>query len=381
MFDTIVQFIRQYYNKPEGFIPLHEPRFIGNEKKYVLDAIDSTFVSSVGKYVDRFEEMIREYTGARYAIATTNGSSALHMSLILSGVNRGDLVITQPFTFIATCNAISYVGAEPLFIDIDTSTLGLSPLKLQEFLNEHAFVKNGECIHRLTGKKITACVPMHTFGHPAEIDTLAGICNSFGISLIEDAAESLGSTYKNQQTGTFGLFGTYSFNGNKTITCGGGGMIVTNNERLGKLAKHLTTQAKVSHPWEFVHDQIGYNYRLPNLNAAMACAQMEQLDKFVGIKRNLADSYRKLCIDSDIKFVDEPAQSRSNFWLNSILLKDKEERDRFLKFTNDQNVMTRPAWTLMNKLVMFKNCMSGDLSNAMDIEARLVNIPSSVKVQ
>ncbi len=380
MFENIVQFIRQHFNKPEGFIPLHEPQFIGNEKLYVADAIDSTYVSSVGKYVDRFEEMIRDYTGARYAIATTNGSSALHMSLILAGVKRDELVITQPLTFIATCNAISYIGAEPLFIDVDIHTLGLSPAKLKEFLDEEAIIINDECIHKGTGRRIAACIPMHTFGHPVEIDTIADICNGYGIALIEDAAESLGSTYKKQQTGTFGLLGTYSFNGNKTITCGGGGMIVTNDERLGKLAKHLTTQAKVPHSWEFVHDHIGYNYRLPNLNAALACAQMELLDRFISDKRNLASNYKQFFKATAIKFVDEPIHAVSNFWLNSILFQDKDERDSFLKFANDQHVMTRPAWTLMNKLPMFSHCLTGDLSTSSYLEDRLVNIPSSVKV-
>jgi perosamine synthetase len=380
MFDKIVDFIRQYYDQPEGFIPLHEPRFIGNERAYVLDAIDSTFVSSVGKYVDRFEEMIKNYTGAQYAIATTNGTTALHMSLLLAGVKSNELVITQPLTFISTCNAISYLAAQPLFVDIDSHTLGLSPSRLDHFLKEKTFLKGKECFHRESGKRIAACVPMHTFGHPAEIDSLMEVCARYKIPLIEDAAESLGSTFKKQHTGTFGLLGVYSFNGNKTITCGGGGMIVTNNEKLGKLAKHLTTQAKVPHPWKFVHDSIGYNYRLPNLNAALACAQMEQLDSFVSKKRELAETYRKFFTNTAITFVTEPDNTSANFWLNAILLSNKNERDAFLAFTNDRKIMTRPAWDLMPNLEMFKNCITEDITNARYVEERLVNIPSSVKI-
>ncbi len=380
MFEEVVTFIRNYYNTPEGFISLHEPRFIGNDREYVLDAIDSTFVSSVGKYVDRFEEMIREYTGAKYAIATVNGTAALHMSLLLAGVKRNEIVITQPLSFIATCNAISYIGAEPLFVDVDMDTLGLSADKLELFLKEKTELKNGSCYHKLTGKRIAACVPMHTFGHPVEIDKISELCNRYKIVLVEDAAESIGSSYKGKHTGTFGLLGAFSFNGNKTITCGGGGVIITNDEKLGKLAKHLTTQAKVPHKWEFVHDHIGYNYRLPNLNAALACAQMEKLEEFIAIKRDLAYQYQNLFEGSEIKFMVEPINTFSNYWLNAIILKNKEERDAFLAFTNDKKVMTRPVWALMNKLEMFKNCICEDISNAVFIEERLVNLPSSVRI-
>jgi aminotransferase in exopolysaccharide biosynthesis len=319
MFNKSIDFIRNYYDIPEGFIPLHEPKFSGNEKLYVNDAIDSTYVSSVGKYVDRFEEMVRDYSGAKYAIATVNGTAALHMSLLLAGVKQNELVITQPLTFVATCNSINYIGAESLFIDVDMNTMGLSASKLEKFLTEKTEVKNESCYHKQTGKRIAACVPMHTFGHPAEIDKIADLCSRFNIVLVEDAAESLGSRYKGQQTGTFGLLGAFSFNGNKTITCGGGGMIVTNNKEIGKLAKHLTTQAKLPHRWEFVHDYIGYNYRLPNLNAALACAQMEKLDEFIFSKRNLSFHYEKLFAGSKIKFMKEPEHSSSNYWLNCIL--------------------------------------------------------------
>jgi len=376
-FDQILEFIRRYYNNPDGFISLHEPRFVGNEKTYVLDAIDSTFVSSVGKYVDRFEQMMCDYTGASYAIATVNGTAALHMSLILAGVRENDIVITQPLTFIATCNALTYLNAEPLFIDIDKDTLGLSPSKLSEFLEEATIIRNGECFHKDSGRRISACVPMHTFGHPANLDELLMVCQRHHIPLVEDAAESIGSTYKGKHTGTYGLVGAFSFNGNKTITSGGGGMIIVNDQKLAKLAKHLTTQAKVPHAWNFVHDQIGYNYRLPNLNAALACAQMELLDKFIHSKRHLAKSYRDFFLDSEIKYMDEPQDSYSNFWLNAVLFRDSFERDEFLKFSNERKIMTRPAWTLMNKLAMFRHCITGNLDNAIDIESRLVNLPSS----
>ena len=379
MFKKSIDFIRNYYDIPEGFIPLHEPKFSGNEKLYVNDAIDSTYVSSVGKYVDRFEEMIRDYSGAKYAIATVNGTAALHMSLLLAGVKKNELVITQPLTFISTCNCVNYIGAESLFIDVDMHTMGLSASKLEKFLTEKTDVKNESCYHKQTGKRIAACVPMHTFGHPVEIDKIADLCSRFNIALVEDAAESLGSRYKGQQTGTFGLLGAFSFNGNKTITCGGGGMIVTNNKEIGKLAKHLTTQAKLPHRWEFVHDYIGYNYRLPNLNAALACAQMEKLDEFISSKRNLSFHYEKLFAGSKIKFMKEPEYSSSNYWINCILLQDRHERDSFLNFTNENGIMTRPAWTLMNKLDMFKNYICENIENAIELENRLVNLPSSSK--
>jgi perosamine synthetase len=382
MFKETAEFIRKIFKEEEGFIALHEPRFAGNEKKYLNDCIDSTFVSSVGKYVGRFEEMIRDYTGAKAAIACTNGTLGLHIALKMAGVRPGELVITQPLTFIATCNAISYLNAEPLFIDVDKKTLGLSPQKLEEFLNTDVFLNNsGECIHRNSGKRIGACVPMHTFGHPAEIDKILSVCRKYSIPVVEDAAESIGSTYKNTQTGRFGLFGVYSFNGNKTITCGGGGMIITDDEELGKLAKHMTTQAKVSHPWDFNHDMIGYNYRLPNINAALAVAQMECLDDFIKNKRELASIYHDFFKNSPWQFVSEPENSCSNYWLNAIFLKDRGERDQFLKFTNDNKIMTRPAWILMPKLPMFAKCICADISNAIWIEDRLVNIPSSARLK
>ncbi len=380
MYKEFVDFVRSIY-KTKEFIPLHAPRFAGNEKKYLMECIDSTFVSSVGKFVDRFEEDIKNYTGAAYAVAAVNGTSALHIALVLAGVKRDELVITQPLSFIATCNAISYIGAEPAFVDVDEETLGLSPGKLETFLEDETQRRDdGFSYHTKTSKRIAACVPMHTFGHPVQIERIVEICKKFGIPLVEDAAESLGSTYKNKQTGTFGLLGVYSFNGNKTITCGGGGVIVTNDEPLAKMAKHLTTQAKVPHRWDFVHDHVGYNYRMPNLNAALACAQLEELDMFLENKRQIADQYREFLKDKNPVFFNEPENAHSNYWLNVVMCDNLEERNKFLAYTNDNEVMTRPSWQLMNKLSMFKNCITGDLTNCEKIEARLVNIPSSVTI-
>jgi aminotransferase in exopolysaccharide biosynthesis len=380
MYKEVIEHIKSVY-PGKDFIPLHEPKFLGNDRKYVMDAIDSTFVSSVGKYVDHFEEMLRDYTGAKYAVAVVNGTASLHIALLVADVKRDDLVITQPLSFIATCNAISYIGAEPIFVDVDKKTLGLSAEKLAQFLSEECELRNNECYHKKKNRRIAACVPMHTFGHPVELDKIVELCNRFKIKLIEDAAESLGSKYQGQQTGTLGLLGTYSFNGNKTITCGGGGAIVTDDEKLGKLAKHLTTQAKVPHRWEFNHDQIGYNYRLPNLNAALACAQMEMLDRFILDKRQLAKSYSEFFKTgkSGCEFVHEPNKAESNYWLNAVLLPSKKEQIEFLSQTNDNGVMTRPVWNLMTSLTMFRNCYSADISNAIDISERLVNIPSSYR--
>jgi aminotransferase in exopolysaccharide biosynthesis len=381
IYNEFVSFVRSYYEKTEGFISLHEPRFVGNDRKYVIEAIDSTFVSSVGKFVDEFEKMVCEYTGSKYAIATVNGTSALHLSLLLAGVKNNDLVITQPLSFIATCNAISYIGAEPLFVDVDLNTLGLSAAKLRQFLYDETTIINDACFHKSTKKKISACVPMHTFGNPVEIEAIAKLCEEFKIPLVEDSAESLGSLVNGKHSGTFGLLGAFSFNGNKTITCGGGGIIITNDEKLGKLAKHLSTQAKVPHKWDFVHDYIGYNYRLPNLNAALACAQMEKLEDFISRKRDLAQKYFEFFSDKPgFEIRQESNESRSNYWLNVLMLENRESKDAFLKFTNENGIMTRPAWTLMNKLSMFKDCISYDLTNSNFIEDRLVNLPSSVKI-
>ena len=379
MYKKILNFIKEIYGD-DNFIPLHEPRFIGNEKKYINECINSTYVSSKGKFIDQFEENISKYTESKYAIATNSGTSALHISLKLAGVEKNCEVITQPLTFVATCNAINYCNASPLFIDIDKETMGLSPNALKVFLEKNSSVKNDECINNKTGKIIKACVPMHTYGHPCKIDEIKDICKKNKIFLIEDAAESLGSKYKNKHTGTFGDLGTFSFNGNKIITSGGGGCILTNNKALAKKARHLTTTAKVPHKWEFNHDMIGYNYRLPNLNAALLVAQMENLDSFLKKKRKIASSYEEFFKDINCDFFKEPINCKSNYWLNSIIFENKEKRDGFLKFSNNNGVMSRPAWRLMNELRMFKNSRSSSLINAKFIAERLVNIPSSVKI-
>lgn len=379
LFARIIEFIQSLYPN-ENPVPLHVPRFTGNEKKYVVDAINSTFVSSVGRYVDRFEEMICEITGAGFAVATVNGTCALHVALKLAGVQPGDEVITQSLSFVATANAISYCGAKAVFIDVERETLGLYPIALENFLRAHTHIKNSACYNSATGNRIAACVPMHTFGHSCRIDEIVDICKHYNIALVEDAAESLGSLYKGQHTGSFGLFGIYSFNGNKTVTCGGGGAIVTNDEALAKKAKHITTTAKVPHPYEYIHDTIGYNYRMPNLNAALACAQLEQLDFFIEKKRELARCYQKFFEPFDIPFVHEPRHARSNYWLNSIILPDRETRDEFLKATNEAKVMTRPVWKLLNQLEMYRNCQTDALTNARWFEERVVNIPSSVRM-
>lgn len=386
-YSNITSFIRQVFNQPEGFIPLHAPVFKGNEKKYLEECIDSTFVSSVGKFVDQFEFEIAKYTGAKKAVVCVNGTNALHLALKMAGVERDTEVITQPLTFIATANAIAYCDAQPVFLDVDMDTMGLSPSALKEWLDKNLKpetqnsvpgIQNPIPINVKTGRRISACVPMHTFGHPCRIDEIAEICNQYNIPVIEDAAESLGSFYKGQHTGTFGKIGVLSFNGNKILTTGGGGMLLFQDEEMAKHAKHITTQAKVPHPWEFAHDEIGYNYRMPNINAALGLAQLEQLEGFLASKRKIAEKYLKFFEKTDIKFITEPENTRSNYWLNCIALKDKIERDDFLKYTNENGLMTRPAWQLMNKLPMFKNCQTKDLKNAIELSKRLVNIPSSV---
>ena len=377
MFEDVIDFIQNLYPENKS-IPLHEPRFSGNEKKYLVECIDSTFVSSVGKFVDEFEDKIANYTDAKYAIATSNGTSALHISLLLANVEQDDEIITQPLAFVAICNAISYCGAKPIFIDVDKDTMGLSPSSLKEFLKNNTKVKNNQCINKKTGKVIRVCLPMHTFGHPCRIDEIKEICDNHHIFLIEDAAESVGSKYKGRHTGTFGQVGVMSFNGNKIITAGGGGCIVTNDKALAKKAKHLTTTAKIPHKWNFNHDMTGYNYRMPNLNAALLVAQLENLDNFIRSKRKLASVYEAFFNYIDCDFVKEPMESKSNYWLNTILLKNKQQRDSFLEVANTAGVMTRPIWTLMSKLPMFINCQKGDLTNAEWLEDRIVNIPSSV---
>ena len=374
-----IAFIRDLYGKKEAFIPLHAPTFAGNEKKYLEECIDTTFVSSVGKFVDLFEQKVAEYTAAKYAVVCVNGTNALHIALKLSGVEEGDMVITQPLTFIATTNAIVYAGAVPAFVDVDKDTMGLSPTSLERFLQDNAQLRNGTCYHKQTGRRIKACLPMHTFGHACRIEEILAICEHYHIAVVEDAAEAMGSYYKGKHLGTFAKIGAISFNGNKTITTGGGGMILTDDEAIAQRAKHLTTQAKLPHAWEFVHDEIGYNYRMPNINAALGVAQLEQLDGFLVNKRATAEAYKAFFKQQQVAFFEERADEHCNYWLNAIILKDKSERDSFLTEMNAKAVMCRPIWQLMNRLPMFVNCERGDLSNAEWLEARVVNIPSGVK--
>lgn len=380
MFAQIIDFIKSLYGN-QDFVPLSVPRFLGNEKKYIDECIDTTFVSSVGKFVDRFEEEMARYTGAKRVVACVNGTNALHMAMMLVGVERDDEVLTQALTFIATCNAISYIGAHPVFLDVDKTTMGLSPDAVKAWLVKNAEIRNGQCYNRNTGRRVKACVPMHTFGHPVRIEELVDVCNEYHIELVEDAAESVGSRYKGKHTGLFGKVGALSFNGNKTITTGGGGMLLFMDEELGALAKHLTTQAKVPHRWEFRHDHIGYNYRMPNINAALGCAQLEHLDEFIANKRETAAAYAGFFKNIDnIVFFTEPKHCFSNYWLNVVILKDKAAQQSFLQETNDNGVMTRPIWELMNRLPMFENCQHDDLKNTIWFADRVVNIPSSVRL-
>lgn len=377
MHKKLVNFVQELYQTKE-FIPLHAPTFAGNEKKYVNNTLDSTFVSSVGKYVDKFEQQIESYTGTAKAIATVNGTAALHTALYMAGVKSGDLVITQALTFVATCNALYHMGAEPVFVDVSKTTLGLCPKALENYLEDNAFINSdGFSQHKITQQVFRAVVPMHTFGHPVELDELMAVCAKWNIDLVEDAAESLGSFYKDQHTGTFGSFSAVSFNGNKVITTGGGGMVLCKSYDEGMHAKHVTTTAKVPHPYEFFHDEPGFNYRLPNLNAALGCAQMEALPKFLAQKRELAMKYKHLFRNTDFKFVEEPKYAQSNYWLNAIICPNSDSREMLIKETNTNGVMTRPIWKLMHRLPMFENAKRGDLAVSEWIESCLVNIPSS----
>ena len=376
MYEEFLAFAKNIFG--DSFIPLHRPIFEGNERQYLVDCIDSNFVSSVGAKVTEFEEKVAAFTGSKYAVATVNGTAALHVAIKLAGVKPGDEVISQALTFIATCNAISYSGAKPLFVDVDLDTMGLSPAALKRFLEQNAEKRVKGTYNKISGKKISACVPMHTFGFPCRAAEIAEICADWDIALIEDVAESLGSYVGNRHTGTFGSMGILSFNGNKVITTGGGGMIITNDFELANQAKYITTTAKVPHPYEFVHDEIGYNYRMPNLNAALGCAQMERLNEILAIKAKLADQWRVFFDQNDVKFVRAINGNKANHWLNTLVLGSREERNNFLKFTNDNGVMTRPIWTLMSKLPMFKECQTDGLENSLWLEDRVVNIPSSV---
>lgn len=377
-FKETINFFQDKFNTKD-FIPLHAPVFKGNERKYVLDTIDSTFVSSVGVYVDMAEQIIAEISQTKKAVAVVNGTSCLQIAMQLTGVQRGDEVITQALTFVATANAIHYTGAEPVFLDVDYDTMGLSPKSVSAFLEEFGEKREHGTFNKKTGKRIAACVPMHTFGFPVHLDELMTVCTEWNIPIVEDAAESLGSKYKGKHTGSFGQLGVFSFNGNKIVTCGGGGMIVTQDEELGKLGKHLTTTAKVPHPYEYVHDQVGYNFRMPNLNAALVCAQLEQLDTFLANKRTLAQEYSAFFAGQNIKFRTELKNTQTNYWLMCVELENVEERNAFLKATNEAKTMTRPIWQLMYRLPMYQHCYRDAQKNAEFLEERVVNIPSSVR--
>ncbi|MBS4052053.1 MAG: LegC family aminotransferase [Methylomonas sp.] len=359
---------------------LHEPSFNGNEWLYLKECLDSTFVSSVGKFVDRFELELAEFTGAKHAVAVVNGTAALHIALKLAGVTAGDEVLVPALTFVATANAVAYCGAIPHFVDSEATTLGIDAAKLRDYLLSHTEQRANQCVNRASGRIIRAMVPMHAFGHPVNLDELLAIARDFNLALVEDAAESLGSYYHGRHTGTFGLMGTLSFNGNKTITTGGGGAILTNDAELARHAKHLTTTAKLPHRWEYRHDEIGFNYRLPNLNAALGCAQLEQLPRMLAAKRSLFCRYQAAFMQiAGVKLIAEPDQCRSNYWLQTLLLDAEraDQRDRVLEASNDAGFMTRPAWALMHELAPFEECPRMDLSMALSLSRRLINIPSS----
>lgn len=376
--DSVISFIKEQH-KTESFIPLHVPHFGGNEKKYLLETIDSTFVSSVGAYVDQFEIMMQTITQTQKAVAVVNGTAAIQVALRLLDVKPGDEVLTQALTFVATANAIAYQNATPVFLDVDLDTMGLSPKAVSVFLEEFGELREDGCYNKKTGNKISACLPMHTFGFPVHLDELLLICNIWKIPMIEDAAESLGSEYKGKPTGSFGKLGAFSFNGNKIVTSGGGGAIVSNDIKLGEKGKYLTTTAKIPHPYEYVHDEMGYNFRMPNLNAALACAQLEQLNSFLENKRKLAKEYESFFATSGIKFRTETPETKANYWLMCVELENKIERDLFLETTNKNNIMTRPIWQLMYRLPMYTNCCRDQQVNAEFLEERIVNIPSSVR--
>lgn len=375
---NLVSFVREHFNS-DKFIPLHEPRFKGNEKKYVTETIDSTFVSSVGAFVDQFENMMQDITGAAKSVAVVNGTASLQVALRLAGVKKDEEVITQALTFIATVNAIAYNNAVPVFVDVDLDTMGLSPKALEDFLEEFGELREDGCYNKSTGRRIAACMPMHTFGFPVHLDELMEVCNKWQIPLVEDAAESLGSFYKGKHTGTIGLISGFSFNGNKVVTSGGGGAIITNDIELGTQAKYLTTTAKRPHPYEFFHDEMGYNFRMPNLNAALACAQLESLSGFLEDKRILANKYTEFFKESGIKFRQETPDTKANYWLMCVELNNRAEREEFLKNTNELGVMTRPIWNLMYRLPMYAHCQRDAQTNAEFLEERIVNIPSSAR--
>ena len=371
-------FIKSLYPQ-ESPVPLHAPRFGDKEKQYLLRCIDTTYVSYVGEFVTQFEHHVKDLTGAHHAVAMVNGTSALTIALQTAGVTAGDLVITQALTFVATANAISHAGGQSIFVDVELVTLGMSPDALDHYLGSHAEVRGGACRHRESGRRIAACVPMHTFGHPCRVDEIVRICRGYGVPVIEDSAESLGSYYRGKHTGTFGLAGIFSFNGNKPITTGGGGMLITDDASLADHARHLTTTAKRQHPWEFMHDMVGYNLRLPNLNAAIGCAQMERISEIIENKRETARKYADFFKSSGIRFIAEPDDARSNYWLNGVILDSRSARDRFLEYTNQHGIQTRPVWELMSRLPMYANCETAGLAASEFLADRIVSVPSSVR--
>lgn len=379
--DRVVDAIRNSVGP--GPSVLHEPTFSGNEWLYLKECLDSTFVSSVGKFVDRFEDDLARFTGAKHAVAVVNGTAALHIALKLAGVQAGDEVLIPALTFVATANAVAYCSATPHFVDSEVRTLGMETAKLRDYLQKNTEQRAGQCANRATGRVIRAMVPMHTFGHPVDLDGILAVAYDYNLAVVEDAAESLGSYYRGRHTGTFGLMGTLSFNGNKTITTGGGGAILTNDTALARHAKHLTTTAKLPHAWEYRHDEIGYNYRLPNLNAALGCAQLEQLPTLLASKRKLFEKYQAAFASvAGVRMMAEPEACRSNYWLQTLLLDagQEDQRDLVLKATNAAGFMTRPAWTLMHELAHFKDCPRMDLTGAESLSQRLINIPSSASL-
>ncbi|APU78234.1 TPA: aminotransferase LegC [Campylobacter jejuni] len=379
MFEKEISFIKSLFNKEN--IALHEPCFIGNEKKYLLECIDSGFVSSVGEFVTRFEEALKEKTKARFVIATNTGTAALHIALLANGIDENCEVITQSISFVATANAIAYTGAKPVFLDIDENTLSLSPKALEHFLENQTYQKDNLSYNKTTHKPIKACVIMHTFGLSAHIKAIKELCEKYHILLIEDAAEALGSTYENKTLGTFGKCGILSFNGNKIITGGCGGAILSDDENLVKLARHLSTTAKIPHPYEYDHDRIAYNYRLCNINAAILLAGLENLELFLENKRELAKIYKDFFKNHDkCKFIDEKSNEKSNFWLNTLLFKDENLRNIFLEECLKNNIFVRPIWKSLPSLKAFQNCQSNELINTKNLEKRLVNLPSSVRI-
>jgi aminotransferase in exopolysaccharide biosynthesis len=375
----IVVYIKKLYPDMNPVL-LHCPEFLGNEKKYLAECIDTKYVSYVGHFVADMENKIKDITGSKYAVALVNGTAALHMLLLAVGVKPGDEIITQSLSFAATAAAIVHAGGVPIFVDVERETLGMSPESLDRFLRENTETKDGECINRKTGKQIKAVIPMHTFGHPVRIDTIKKICDKYSLMLIEDAAEALGSFYQRKHTGTFGKAAILSFNGNKLVTTGGGGMVITDDESIANRVRYISTTAKRPHRWEFYHDEVGYNLRMPSLNAAVGLAQLEYLDTILSNKRETSQLYKQYFASIGTPFVTEPPEAKSNYWLNAILFNDRVERDTFLEYSNDNGVQTRPAWTLLHKLPPYQHCQHTETPNAEYIEDRLVNIPSSVRV-